>query len=120
MFPHLLSLLYRKAPAHPGLKQPWALGHNRFAVPLPLDLSLKVALQTWIRVPQASAPTSCSISIARSASINTRATSGLVNSTGGTCPTLSISRTFVPESVTCSAVSCGHVLFEAIAPHDRQ
>jgi hypothetical protein len=30
----------------PGLKQPWALRNNRFAVPVPLVLSTRVARQT--------------------------------------------------------------------------
>src|SRR6266508_2134832 len=54
------------------------------------------------------------------ASISTWATSGRENSTGGNCPALNNSRTFVPDKVTCADVSCGHVLLEAIAAHVRQ
>src|SRR6266508_1692999 len=56
----------------------------------------------------------------RIASISTRATSGRLNWIGGTSPAASISRTFVPLSVTCSERSCGQVFAEAIASHVLQ
>src|SRR6266853_1035352 len=40
------STATRASPAQPlsGLKQPWALRRNRFAVPVPLELSMKVTM----------------------------------------------------------------------------
>ena len=48
--------------------------------------------------------------------MSTRATSGRVNSTGGTSPSPSISRTFVPERKTRSSGPCGHDFVLAIEP----
>src|SRR5262249_37725517 len=56
----------------------------------------------------------------RIAAMRMRATSGRENSRGGSWPPASSSRTLVPESVTCSAESCGQVLFDAIASQRRQ
>ena len=56
----------------------------------------------------------------RIAAIKIRATSGRENSRGGSSPSASRARTLVPDSVTCSAESCGQVLFDAIASQRRQ
>lgn len=50
-------------------------------------------------------------------SISTCATSGRENCGGGLIPSRSISRTLVPERWTCSDLSCGQVLLEAMLPH---
>src|SRR5205809_1545319 len=50
------------------------------------------------------------------ASINILATSGRLNSGGGSCPALSISRTLVPERLICSSGPLGLVLAVAIPP----
>src|SRR5262249_45215191 len=54
---------------------------------------------------------------ARYASIRTSATSGRENSTGGSSPAASSSRTFVPLRKTWSSAGCGHVFELAIDPH---
>src|SRR5206468_412090 len=50
-------------------------------------------------------------------SIRISATSGLLNSIGGLCPALSISRTFVPLGATLSSGPCGQVFWLTTASH---
>src|SRR5207302_11372250 len=54
------------------------------------------------------------------AAMRTSATSGRENSTGGSTPAASSSRTFVPERKTYSSPPCGHVFGVAICPQTRQ
>jgi len=62
----------------------------------------------------------CCSRLARRPSISTRETSGRVNSGGSGSPRSSIWRTCVPERITCSDGSCGHVLELTMPPHLRQ
>src|SRR5205814_9959103 len=52
--------------------------------------------------------------------IRISATSGRENSTGGSCPSASSSRTFVPDRKTWSSPPCGQVFGVAICPQARQ
>ena len=49
--------------------------------------------------------------------IRMSATSGRLNSLGGRCPALSISRTFVPLGATFWSGPCGQVFTETTAAH---